>query len=64
MKFDDLKRTNENEILGRGVSSVVLEMFHQESKKCFAVKVCIFLLFSSLCKIEFSLESFKKFLRA
>ena len=39
MKFDDLKRKNENELLGSGASSYVFEMIHPESNKSFAIKV-------------------------
>ena len=41
MKFEDLKRKNENELLGFGISSYVFEMIHLESEKSFAVKVNI-----------------------
>ena len=44
MKFEDLKRKNENVLLGSGVSSYVFEMFHQESNKSFAVKVNMLIL--------------------
>jgi hypothetical protein len=39
MKFEDLIRKNENELLGFGVSGYVFEMVHRDTSKSFAVKV-------------------------
>jgi hypothetical protein len=43
LRFEELKRKDFNKQLGDGVSSVVLEMVHDETEKSFAVKVNLFL---------------------